>query len=145
MQPDRSAGTRDVGLESAQQVRAYSSIAELRQQGDVDNAELGQLPIDVQLAGRLLVDQDQVERRVRKLPAIRARLGSELHLQKSRQLGSVPAERSQLFGTGAGVQFVQESFVGRGGRPQGNGAHDRRTDERGGKTPCRAMQKLTVR
>ena len=68
-------------------------------------------PMDVETAGRLPADEDDVERRVRVLLLVVRVLGRELHLQEGCFLRCVPIHGRELLLASARVQRAEKRKV----------------------------------
>src|SRR6266702_6737103 len=106
----------------------------------------------VKPAGPFAVHLDDLKFRAGIIHSIVFVLRLELHSQKSLALLIVPARGRQFLGARAGVNFEEKRFISRlhrseseAGRSGFKEAAHEPDQGRGGKTPCSAMQKFSVR
>ena len=111
MQAHRAAGLAGLGSQRAKQGRADAAPAELRQDGEIDDADIVWLAQNIQTAGALAAAQHNVKRGFGVIAAIVHTLEFELRLKESGFLPGVPRGVRQFpFACGA-VQVHEEGVV----------------------------------
>src|SRR5829696_666927 len=136
---------RSLGEQLAHEARAHPGAAMLREQGDVHDPDLVLPARDVQAAGRLAVDLDHVERRAVVVLAVVRVLRVELPTKEGFPFRLVPRNPSELVLADRRVDASQEAIVAVTNGPQVRARRRDGHQDRGGNTPCSAMQKLNVR
>ena len=123
----------------------------LGQQSDVDDADLVRFARDVKPPGRLAVHEDDVERRARVVLLVVGVLRVELHRHERGLLRGIPLHCGELGLASTRVDREEKRAVVRDDGPQRDGCgpvpmcSPAGGHPLAGKTPCSAMQKLTVR
>ena len=130
----KSIGVFDDALEKR---AADPSPAYIRQERDIDHADVFRRVIDVQAPDGPPIEDDDLKRRLRIVMVVLRALHIELHAQERVDLRLSPADDSRDVLAGAGVQHPQEFIVAVVSIPK--------RQFRDGKTPTSAMQKFSGR
>lgn len=151
VEADRASAPPGRGEDGREHDGAGPPPAVLRQQGDVDDVDVLRAAREAEAAGGPAGDLDDEEDPVGVGGAILRLAEAELHPDEGLALSGRPGHLVQFLGAARGIDAEKQLSVLRGHaaepdlsarprcscRPHGHG--------RGGKIPCRAMQKFKVR